>query len=108
LSASGAQTVPGITTSDSDDYGNVTLSGSGTKTLGQPLNDAYDGGSGNIDLAGDLTISAGTFDVSASNYSVELEGNWNNAATFDERSGTVTFDGGLLQSITNASGEDIL
>ena len=105
FAAVGDQAVPGITTADSDDYGNVTISGSGTKTLGQPLNDAYDGGSGNIDLAGDLTISAGTFDVSTSNYSIELAGNWSNTTTFDERSGTVTFDGGSPQSISNASGE---
>jgi len=106
FAAAGAQTVPGMTAAAADDYGNVTISGSGTKTLGQPLNDAYDGGSGNIDLAGDLAISAGTFDVSGSNYSIELAGDWNNTATFDDRNGTVTFNGSAAgQIISNGSGE---
>jgi hypothetical protein len=50
----------------------------------------------NVDVNGSVTINAGTLDVSASNYSLNVAGNWTNnlvTANFNERLGTVTFDG---------------
>ena len=38
-------------------------------------------------------ITAGTLDVSASNFGITLGGDWGNSGTFISRSGTVTFDG---------------
>ncbi|MCB0395216.1 MAG: T9SS type A sorting domain-containing protein [Flavobacteriales bacterium] len=72
-------------------YYKITLSGSGTKTL-----------TGNIDVESDLQISSAgvTLDVSASNYNINLGGNWNNNGTFTPRSGTVTFDGSGTQTLT--------
>jgi len=67
-----------------DTYGNLTISGSGTYTLDH-----------NLDVNGDLTISAGTLDVKeGSDYDITVTGAWNTTGgTFVERSGTVTFDG---------------
>ncbi|MEI7594465.1 MAG: hypothetical protein WCK02_01865 [Bacteroidota bacterium] len=79
----GAQTVL------SDNYFNLTIDGSGTKTLG-----------GTIDVDGSINITAGTLDVSASNYAITCASNWTNGATFVPQAGTVTFDGSGAQSIT--------
>jgi hypothetical protein len=49
---------------------------------------------GNLSLSGSLTLNAGTFDVSSSNYAITLSGSWiNNSGTFAPRSGTVTLNG---------------
>lgn len=59
--------------------------------------------SSNLDVNGSVTIDAGTLDVSASNYSINVARYWTNnlaAANFVERLGTVTFDG--------ASGGDLM
>ncbi|MFC2081419.1 hypothetical protein ACFLR8_04335, partial [Bacteroidota bacterium] len=102
FAASGDQTIPGMTAADADDYGNVTISGTGTKTLAHPLNDAYDGGSGDIDLAGDLTINGtATFDVVS--YNITVAGDWTNTGTFNEGTQMVTFDGTSQQSISVAA-----
>lgn len=79
----GAQTVL------SDNYFNLTIDGSGTKTLG-----------GAIDVDGSINITAGTLDVSASNYAITCAGNWTNGATFVPQAGTVTFDGSGAQTVT--------
>lgn len=47
----------------------------------------------NIDIDNAFTLTSGTWDVSASNYSMNVGGNWSNSGTFTPRSGTVTFDG---------------
>jgi len=54
---------------------------------------------GAIDVDGNLTITAGTLDASASNYAITLAGNWTNDGGFTSRSGTVTFDGSAAQTI---------
>jgi hypothetical protein len=52
-----------------------------------------------------LTISAGTLDVSSSpSYNITVSGNWTNNGSFVPRTGTVTFNG-TNQALTNASGE---
>ena len=74
---------------------NVTLNGTSATLLG------------NIDIDNAFTITSGTWDVSASNYSMNVGGNWSNSGTFTPRSGTVTCDGssGVAQTIggTNSS-----
>jgi hypothetical protein len=46
-----------------------------------------------LDANGNLTISNGELDVSASNYAITLAGDFTNLDTFTARSGTVTLDG---------------
>lgn len=53
-----------------------------------------------IDILGNYTLSAGTWDVSATNYAMYVGGNWTNSATFTPRSGTVYFNGSGAQLIT--------
>jgi hypothetical protein len=71
-----AQTVKGAT------YNDIVFENSSTKTLG-----------GNITVNGNLTISSGTLDVSGSNYSISLAGNWTNNGSFNAQSGAVVFVG---------------
>ncbi len=95
LSGSGAKTMTGITTTNNFSMagsatttgnvlttiaGTLTLSGTSQMTTGA-----------NLVVTGDITIGSGTtLDVSASNYSISVAGNWSNAGTFTPRSGTVT------------------
>lgn len=77
------QTVAGAT------YGNLGLTtNSTTRTL-----------SGDITVLGNLNLATGTLDVSASNYSIYVGGNWTNNGTFVPRSGEVTFNGGGAQTL---------
>jgi hypothetical protein len=88
-----SQTVSTLNSSQS--YGNLTISGSGTKTLG-----------GAISVATKLTITAGTLDVSASNFALNMAGDFTNnvaAANFNPRSGTVTFNGPAAQNINGTT-----
>ena len=83
------------TLNSSQKYGNLTISGSGTKTL-----------QGAIGVATNLTINAGTLDVSASNFGLSVGGDFTNnvaAANFNARSGTVTFNGLIAQNINGTS-----
>ncbi len=76
-------------------YGNLTSSGSGVKTQ-----------LGNIVANGNVTIGTGTtLDVSATNYSLSLAGNWANSGTFTPRTGTVLFTGTGAQTILKTGGE---
>ncbi len=58
-----------------------------------------------IIVNGDLTIGANkTLDVSTSNYTIDLKGNWINNGTFSQQNGTVTFSStSTLQTITGAT-----
>ena len=68
---------------DDINYYNLTLSGSGTKTL-----------CGNQDIDSNLSIEDSvTLDVSESNYGINIADNWSNSGTFTAREGTVTFTG---------------
>jgi hypothetical protein len=56
----------------------------------------------NLDINGNLTIDNGILDVSASNYSINVAGNWTDNVDltgFKERSGTVTFDGSAAKDL---------
>ncbi len=85
-------------------YGNLLIRGSGTKTL-----------QNTVSVRGNLTISnaigAPVLDVSASNFSLSVGGNWTNYSTtgFNERTGTAVvqfFGTGNNQSINTIGGED--
>lgn len=87
VTSSGTVTFTSTTTEtitpNSNSFTNLTLNGSGgTWTLG-----------GALTVAGNLTISAGTLDVSGSNYATAVAGNWSNSGSFTARSGTVTLNG---------------
>ncbi|GAB4331309.1 MAG: hypothetical protein OHK0038_06090 [Flammeovirgaceae bacterium] len=94
--ATGPQTIRGRIndTDPSVVYGNVILDFASTKTLG-----------GAVDINGYLEIREAILDVSTSNYSINIAGNWDNQqdgenGSFICRQGTVTFDGaGNTQNI---------
>lgn len=82
-------------------YGNLKISGSGTKSL-----DAAVLVKGNLDIVN--TSGAPNLDVTLiGNYGITIGGNWSNYGTagFNERSGLVTFNLGIAQTITTAGGE---
>jgi hypothetical protein len=82
-----------ITRTAAETWPTVVKSGTGTVLLGTALT-----------VTGGLTLSAGTFDVSASNYALTVGGNFiNNGATFAGQAGTVTLNGALAQSISGTS-----
>ena len=55
---------------------------------------------GGVTFTGNLTLEAGTLDVSGVIYPVTVKGNWiNNGGTFLPRTGTVTLNGSAAQSI---------
>ncbi len=57
----------------------------------------------NLDVNGNLSITAGTLD--ANNLNLNVGGNWSNSGTFTTGTGTVTFDGTSAQSISKSGGE---
>lgn len=81
-------------------FDDVTISGDIATSSGQVML------AGPLDIDGDFTLTDGEFDVTASNHAVSVAGDWTNTgATFVEQNGTVTFDGGVAQALTNTSGE---
>ena len=89
-SKSGNQDIASVT------YNHLQLTGSGTKTL---LDD--------VTINGNLTITGATLDVDLGNdYSITIGGNWvNTTGAFEERGGTVLFNGTSDQAITS-NGQD--
>ena len=82
-STSGAQTVKSAT------YNNLTIDKTAqTATLG-----------GAVTVNGNLAITSGTLDASASNYALGIKGNYTNSGIFTARSGTVTLSGTATQTI---------
>lgn len=79
-----AQSIPSFT------YNNLISSGSAAKVL-----------SGNIIVQNDISISS-NLDVSPSNYSISVKGNWTNNGVFNSQNGTVTFNGSVLQTLSGA------
>lgn len=76
-------------------YHHLSTSGNGVKTMGGAVT-----ANGNVNIGTNTTL-----DASSSNYALTVGGNWNNSGDFNERFGTVTFNGSSAQSITNTSGE---
>ncbi|NQY08166.1 MAG: T9SS type A sorting domain-containing protein [Flavobacteriales bacterium] len=91
----GAQT---IFLPDDNDYANLTISNSGTKSTSYTPVDI----NGNLIISGTAVLDAGTgLD------DITLAGNWNNTGgTFTEGVQTVTFDGGSAQTFTNSTGTE--
>ena len=90
-------------------YGNLTLSGSGTKTMpaatlaiagnfttaGTPATTAQ----GAINVNGNVVLNGGTFN--AGSFTHTVKGNWTNGGgTFNAGTGKVTFNGSSLQTVT--------
>ena len=71
---------------------NINLPSLATVVLGSDLT-----------LTGGITITAGTLDVSASNYNINLAGDWTDNGTFIPETGTVTFNGSGVQTVTPGS-----
>ncbi|MCU0442943.1 MAG: hypothetical protein MUE96_11140, partial [Bacteroidia bacterium] len=85
--AGGTQTIPSGT------YSSLTVTGGGTKTLG-----------GAVTVTGSVTIDASnTLDVSASNFALNVGGNFTNNGTFTQRAGTVTLNGSGSQTISGST-----
>jgi len=76
-----------ISRTGGETFNHLTAAGSGTKTLGSA-----------ITTNGNLTISS-TLDVTATNYGIDVNGNWTNSGTFVQNTGTVTFSGAAAQTI---------
>jgi hypothetical protein len=77
------QNIPAFT------FNNLTVSTSGTKAL-----------TGAVTVNGNLSITGGTLDLSASNYALTVKGNFTNSASFNGRSSTVTFNGTSAQTLS--------
>jgi hypothetical protein len=93
--------------------GITTFNGSGTQTISRTstevINNMILGGTGtvllgrSISVSNNLTVNSGTFDVSASNYTVNVGGNLTNNSTINCRSGLITLNGTAAQSISGSS-----
>lgn len=79
-----------IVLNSTQNYGHLTISGSGTKAL-----------AGSIGISGTLTLTAGT--LSSNNLNISLGGNWTNNSTFTAGTGAVTFNGSGAQTISGSS-----
>lgn len=78
-----------ITKTTGETFNHLTLSGSGTKTLG-----------GNVTTNGNLTInSTAILDITTNNYNLNIGRNWLNNGNFLAQNGTVTFNGSAAQAI---------
>jgi hypothetical protein len=91
----GAQSITN-TTAGGEIFFNLGLAAGNTKTLGSA-----------VTINGNLTNAAGTtLDISASNFSINVGGNWTDPGIFNCRAGTVTFNGSGAQILTGpAAGE---
>lgn len=85
--SSGSVTISGNLQSDGEDV-DLTISGTGT-----------------VDIGGNLEMDGGSDDLTMTGGDLELAGNWTNTGTTSLSAGTITFDGGSAQQITNTSGE---
>lgn len=74
-------------------FNTVNFTGAGLKTLGAPMS-----------VSGNFSIQSGAnVDVTSSNYSISLTGNFINNGTFQSRSGLVRFSGTSAQTISGSS-----
>lgn len=81
FNGSGTQTITRAT-GNTERFNTIDLNGTGIVQLADSL-----------DLLGSLNINGGTFDVSASNFNVHVDGDFVNSAGFNARQGTFIFDG---------------
>lgn len=86
-------TIPGFTLPNQvTDLYNLTIQSPGSIML-----------SGNTAIRGNLTISSGSLDVTFSNFTLSVAGNFVNNGTFQQRTGTVTLNGTALQTISGTT-----
>lgn len=93
--------------------GIITFNGSGTQTLSRAsnliINKMVLNGTGTVllarglDVSQSLTINSGTFDVSASNFQVNLAGNLINNSSINSRQGIFNFNGTSAQTISGTT-----
>jgi hypothetical protein len=83
-------------TSTSTSYYNLTINSTDGAT------DIFELGAA-IDINGDFTLTAGTFDVAVPNYAMTVGDDWSNTGTFTQRSGTVTFDDSTQTTVISGS-----
>ncbi|MBI2271871.1 MAG: T9SS type A sorting domain-containing protein [Bacteroidetes bacterium] len=87
------QTIEGLFGTTPANYSHLTLTNSPAAAATKSLN-------ANTIIRGNLLIDpSNVMDVTASNYSITLAGNWTDKGTFTERLGMVTFNGTALQTI---------
>ncbi len=55
-----------------------------------------------VDINGNFTLTAGTFNITGGNHQINVAGNWSKTGTFNPSSGTVVFDG-TSQSISGST-----
>jgi len=94
---SGTQTIATGGTGAGKAFNNVTKSGNGTAQLDD-----------NMQVNGNITISDGAFDASASNSDISVGGNWtsyNSNAFIEGANSTVEFNGTALQTLAVPGGE---
>lgn len=106
-----AQTVANLNSAQT--YGNLTLSGSATKTLQAATTTI----SGNLTLSGtasatavvgltvngDFTIGSGPAVFSASTFTHNLKGNWSNSGTFNANTSTFNMNGTSAQTMSGST-----
>ena len=81
-----------VTRASTEVINNLILNGSGTVSLATSL-----------DVSQSLTINSGIFDLSASNFTVNIAGNLTNNATINPRSGLFNFNGAAGQTISGSA-----
>ncbi|MEW6470008.1 MAG: T9SS type A sorting domain-containing protein [Bacteroidota bacterium] len=97
LNGSGTQTIARWTSTEV--FSTLQQTGTGTVQLGNGIG----GYTGAIRVTTAFSQSDGTFDVSASNYAVRIDGSWNRTGgTFNARNGTVTFQGTAAQTLNGS------
>ncbi len=108
----GSETLTGF--SNDATHGTVTYTGTGSTTYtsltaGSTYNNLTFNGSGrtwqpaaDTTINGNLTITAGTLDMSNANKNLSVAGNWSNSGTFTAGTGTVTFNG-TAQTISGST-----
>lgn len=94
--------------------GSITFNPSGTKTISRSTsNEVFTNmivnGAGTVQLNrsltnGNLTITTGTLDISASNFTVNLTGNLTNNGGINCRQGLFNFNGSSAQTISGSQG----
>ncbi len=87
FTGSGTQTITRAT-GNTEFFNNISLTGSGTVLLAD-----------SIQASGSIDISSGTLDVSASNYSIRVRGDFIDNSNFNARNGTVFMTGTAAQTI---------
>jgi hypothetical protein len=90
FNGSGTQT---ITRASTEIFNNLEINSTGTVSLGR-----------NINVTQDLTINNGLLDVSASNFTIDIKGNFVNNSAINCRQGLVTFTGSSAQTISGSQG----